>query len=346
MAGRRWTSAFRTPVGMTAAVLMGLVLALAVVGPILWGEEAAAIDTSQMLAGPSPEHWAGTDNLGRDILARVLVATRLSVVLALSATAVAVSVGLLLGSGPMVVGRGFGRLLTGTVNVAVAFPGLLLALFFAVIFGVGAVGAVLAIGLAGAPAFARLCQTLIAGVAQRDFVTAARIAGVGRGRLLTRHVLPNIGEPLIVNATIGAGGALLAFAGLSFLGLGVQAPAYDWGRLLMDGLASIYIQPVGALAPGVAIVVAGLAFNLFGETIAKGFGLATLDAVTTVPRGAVAAYRPPTAADEPGSSDPIDPTRGAGRRGGPRRAEPDRGLPDGAGPSAAGAGPDLPGRAR
>ena len=280
MAQGRWRRAFRTPMGIVAALLMTVVLTMAVIAPIIWGEQASTVDTSQMLAGPSPEHWAGTDNLGRDILARVMVATRLSVVLALLATSIAVSVGLLLGSGPMLVGRRFGRLLVSGVNIAVAFPGLLLALFFAVIFGVGAKGAVLAIGLAGAPAFARLCQTLVAGISQRDFITAARIAGVGRFRLLGRHVLPNIGEPLVVNATIGAGGALLAFAGLSFLGLGVQAPAYDWGRLLQDGLTSIYIQPIGALAPGLAIVVAGLAFNLFGETFAKGLGVETLSAGT------------------------------------------------------------------
>jgi oligopeptide/dipeptide ABC transporter ATP-binding protein len=290
MASGRWLRAFRTPVGIVAALLMGVVLVMAVIAPLVWGEAASAIDTSQMLAGPSPEHWAGTDNLGRDILARVLVATRLSVVLALSATAVAVGVGLLLGTGPMLLGRRAGRLLTAAVDIAVAFPGLLLALFFAVIFGVGAMGAVLAIGLAGAPAFARLCHTLVAGVGARDFVTAARIAGVSRGRVLVRHVLPNIGEPLVVNATIGAGGALLAFAGLSFLGLGVQAPEYDWGRLLQDGLASIYVQPAAALAPGLAIVVAGLAFNLFGETIAKGFAI-----TVTEPAG----KRAPTPAPAP-----------------------------------------------
>jgi oligopeptide/dipeptide ABC transporter ATP-binding protein len=281
MADGRWLRAFRTPVGIVAALLMGVVLVMAVIAPLVWGEAASAIDTSQMLAGPSPEHWAGTDNLGRDILARVLVATRLSVVLALSATVVAVGVGLLLGTGPVLLGRRAGRLLTAAVDIAVAFPGLLLALFFAVIFGVGAMGAVLAIGGAGAPSFARLCHTLVAGVGARDFVTAARIAGVGRGRILVRHVLPNIGEPLVVNATIGAGGALLAFAGLSFLGLGVQPPDYDWGRLLQDGLASIYVQPAAALAPGLAIVVAGLAFNLFGETIAKGFAVTTVEGSAT-----------------------------------------------------------------
>ena len=140
--------------------------------------------------------------------------------------------------------------MTASVNLAVAFPGLLLALFFAVIFGVGAKGAVLAIGLAGAPTFARLTQTLVASVAARDYVAVARTIGVGRFRILLRHVLPNIGEPLVVNATIGAGGALLAFAGLSFLGLGVQSPSYDWGRLLYDGIGAIYVNPAAALAPG------------------------------------------------------------------------------------------------
>ena len=123
------------------------------------------------------------------------------------------------------------------------------ALFFAVIFGTGTKGAVLAIGLAIAPGFGRLTQTLVATIAGRDFVAAARVSGVGRFRLLVRHVLPNIGEPLVVNATIAAGGALLSFAGLSFLGIGVRAPDYDWGRLLGDGLNGIYVHPAGALAP-------------------------------------------------------------------------------------------------
>ena len=273
----------RTPLGLTATVLMVGVLVLAVFAPILWTDQADAVDTGNILAGPSAEHWAGTDNLGRDIFFRVLVATRLSVELALLATAIAVVVGLLLGTAPFLLGRRTGRAVTASVNIAVAFPGLLLALFFAVIFGVGATGAVLAIGLAGAPTFARLTQTLVAGVAARDYVAAARTIGVGRVRILLRHVLPNIGEPLVVNATIGAGGALLAFAGLSFLGLGVQPPSYDWGRLLYDGIGAIYVNPAAALAPGIAVLVAGLAFNLFGESVAKGLGIGTIGGVLPLP---------------------------------------------------------------
>src|SRR6202035_61530 len=192
---------------------------------------------------------------------------------ALAATAIGVGSGLVLGTAPLIVGRRAGRAITSVINVAVAFPALLLALFFAVIFGIGAEGALLAIGLASAPAFARLVRTLSASVAGLDYIAAARISGVSRIRPLPRHVLPNIGEPLIVNATIAAGDALLSFAGLSFLGLGVQAPSYDWGQLLNDGLQGIYTRPAAALAPGVAVVLAGLAFNLFGEALAVGLGV-------------------------------------------------------------------------
>jgi oligopeptide/dipeptide ABC transporter ATP-binding protein len=270
---KRWLAVLRSPVGVGAGLLLLGVLLLAAFAPVLWSHQAGAIDTDNLLQGSSAQHWLGTDNLGRDIFFRVLVASRTSILLALLATAIAVVTGLALGCAPAVLGRRGGRLATAVVNIAVAFPGLLLALFFAVVFGVGAKGAVLAIGFAGAPSFARLTQTLVAGVAERDYIAAARIAGVGRFRMLLRHILPNVAEPLVVNATIGAGGTLLAFAGLSFIGLGVQPPAYDWGRMLGESLSGIYVHPAAALAPGVAVVVAGLAFNLFGEAVAKGLGV-------------------------------------------------------------------------
>lgn len=295
---KRWMSVLRTPLGLTATVLTVTVLVLAVVAPILWTDEANAVDTANILAGPSADHWAGTDNLGRDIFYRSLVATRLSVALALTATVIAVVAGIVLGTLSFLLGRRSGRLVNAGINIAVAFPGILLALFFAVIFGVGATGAVLAIGLAGAPQFGRLTQTLVAGVAARDYVSAARVAGVGRVRILLRHVLPNIAEPLAVNATISAGGALLAFAGLSFLGLGVQQPSYDWGRLLMDGVASIYVNPAAAITPGVAVLVAGLAFNLFGESVAKALGVGVIGGVKLPP------VQPSLASDAPVSADP------------------------------------------
>ncbi|ALG09829.1 dipeptide/oligopeptide/nickel ABC transporter permease/ATP-binding protein [Kibdelosporangium phytohabitans] len=271
----KWFAALRTPVGAFSAALLVLVFALAVLAPLLWHGSAFEVDTEAIGQGPSAAHWLGTDNLGRDVLFRVLVATRLSVLLAVLATAIGVVTGLVLGTLPSLLPRPAARLITAAVNIAVAFPGLLLVLFFSVIFGVGTHGAVLAVGFALAPAFARLAQTLSASVAGQDFVSAARISGVGRIRLLVRHILPNIGEPLVVNATIGAGASLLTFSGLSFLGIGVQAPDYDWGRLLGEGLNGIYVNPAAALAPGVAVVLVGLAFNLAGETVAGVIGVRT-----------------------------------------------------------------------
>ncbi|MEU1973107.1 dipeptide/oligopeptide/nickel ABC transporter permease/ATP-binding protein [Microbacterium sp. NPDC019599] len=296
----------RTPLGLSAVILLALVLLTAIFAPILWGAQADAIDTDAILAPPSAEHPIGTDGLGRDILLRVLVATRLSIVLALMATVVAVVVGLILGVAPYLMGRA-GRAVTWFVSVAVAFPALLLALFFAVIFGIGWVGATWAIGLAGAPSFARLCQTLIAGIAARDFVAAARVGGVGRTRVLFRHILPNIGEPLIVNATIGAGGALLAFAGLSFIGLGVQPPEYDWGRLMMEGLSGIYINPLAALAPGIAVVIAGLAFNLTGEAAARALGLGTTAVVAKLAAVQPRRAKKKAAVEQPQETDAVAP---------------------------------------
>ena len=267
--------ALHTPLGISSGILLAVILLLAIFAPVLWSAKASAIDVVNLLQGPSARHWLGTNDLGQDVFYRILVATRLSVGLALAATAIGVGSGLVLGTAPLIVGPRAGRAITSVINVAVAFPALLLALFFAVIFGIGAEGALLAIGLASAPAFARLVRTLSASVAGLDYIAAARIAGVSRFRLLTRHVLPNIGEPLIVNATIAAGDALLSFAGLSFLGLGVQAPSYDWGQLLNDGLQGIYTRPAAAVAPGVAVVIAGLAFNLFGEALAVGLGVSS-----------------------------------------------------------------------
>ena len=269
--GRRspWLAILRTPVGVAAAALLTVLLVLAVMAPLLWADKASTIDTAALLRPPSRAHPLGTDELGRDILWRILVATRLSVELALLATAIGLVFGVVFGALPSLLGPRIGRLLAAAVNIAVAFPALLLILFFAVVFGVGVRGAVLALGLASAPFYARLMQTLAASVSGRDFVAAARAAGVGRTRLLVRHVLPNVGEPLIINATVGAGNTLLAFAALSFLGLGIQPPMYDWGRLLNGGLTGIYQNPLGALGPALTIVIAGLAFNLFGEAAAQ-----------------------------------------------------------------------------
>ncbi|MDH6127514.1 dipeptide/oligopeptide/nickel ABC transporter permease/ATP-binding protein [Kitasatospora sp. GP82] len=257
-----------SPLAWVAATMLASLVLLALAGPLVWGAAADRPDPSAVLQGPSAAHPFGTDNLGRDLLARVLTAARPSLLLALSATLLGAAGGVVLGASTAVVGPRTRRWLATLINLLLAFPALLVALFLAVVLGAGAGGALFALAVASVPGFARLAQTLAAGVSGTDYLAAARVLGLRRHRLLRRHVLPNIAEPLLLSTTMAAGTALVALAGLSFLGLGVQPPAYDWGQLLNQGLDRVYAQPLPALAPGLAILYAALTFQLLGEVLA------------------------------------------------------------------------------
>ncbi|MFE6977943.1 dipeptide/oligopeptide/nickel ABC transporter permease/ATP-binding protein [Streptomyces sp. NPDC057682] len=258
----------RSPMAWLTALMLASLFAVAVAGPLFWGAEAERPDPSAVLQGPSAAHPFGTDNLGRDLLARVLAAARPSLLLALGADLLGAGAGIALGASTAVLGPRTRRLVAGLITLLLAFPALLVAMFLAVVLGAGATGAMLALAVAGVPGFARLAQTLAAGVAGTDHLAAARVLGLRRLRLLARHVLPNIAEPLLLSITTAAGTSLVALSGLSFLGLGVQPPGYDWGQLLSQGLDRIYAEPLPALAPGLAVLYAALAFQLLGEVLA------------------------------------------------------------------------------
>ncbi|MFG1621778.1 dipeptide/oligopeptide/nickel ABC transporter permease/ATP-binding protein [Kribbella sp. NPDC049227] len=256
--------------GVLALGVALAVLALAVLGPVLFGHAATRTDTLQASAGVSGAHWLGTDDLGRDVLARTLVATRLSLVLAVTATAIAA-----------VVGAGLGLVLSGlpasrlrraclsALNVVLAFPPIIVAIFIAAILGVGAWSAATAVGLAVAPRFARVTHSVAASVTSRDYISAVRTLGLSRARVLFRHVLPNAADTLWVAAFLETSGALLFISALSFLGLGVQPLDYDWGSLLTSGLNSMYTTPAAVLGPTVMIVLTGIAFGYLGEAVAR-----------------------------------------------------------------------------
>jgi oligopeptide/dipeptide ABC transporter ATP-binding protein len=257
----------RRPLAAAAAIVLLALVVLAIIAPILWqdgSERSNILDASQTASG---KHLFGTDQLGRDLFLRSLVATRLSLLLAVTAAAIGMVIGIPLGILPSVLGGPLRRLVAGFISAAIALPGLLLALFVSTIIGVGATGAVLGIGIANAPTLARLAQTLSAGVATKDYVAASRMLGSSRTRLLLRHILPNVAEPLILTGTMSVGWCLLEISALSFLGLGVRAPSYDWGALLNQGLQGIYVNPWGALGPGLFVVAGGLAFALLGESL-------------------------------------------------------------------------------
>ncbi|WMX48283.1 dipeptide/oligopeptide/nickel ABC transporter permease/ATP-binding protein [Streptomyces roseicoloratus] len=259
----------RNPASLLGAALVALMVLLAIVGPPLWEDAATRMNPKEISQGASAAHLLGTDALGRDLLARTLVATRLTLGLAFLATLIGTLSGILLGTLPQILPQRAGRAVIAAVDLLVAFPTLLLAMFTAVVAGLGAHGAVLGIGVALAPTFARLTHTMTASVAGSDYIAAARMLRVPRHRILTRHVLPNIAEPLILNTAQAMGGALLGLSAMSFLGMGVQAPSYDWGRLLNEAFGHVYVTPSVVVAPALAVSLSGLGFMLLGDTFAK-----------------------------------------------------------------------------
>jgi oligopeptide/dipeptide ABC transporter ATP-binding protein len=261
--------ALLSPAGLVAAGLWVALIIVAVIGPPIWGEEAAKLDFASARQGPSAAHPLGTDPLGRDVLARTLVATRLSLQLTLVAAGIGAVIGISIGASVGVLHGRLRRAITRGIGHSLAFPPILVALFVVTMIGPGGLGAAIAIGIALVPGFARVAQTLAASIASSDYVDAGRVVGISRHRLLRRYIVPNTAEPLILLIAAYTSTALVTLAAFSFLGLGVQPPAYDWGGMLAQGLQAIYVTPLPALVPGAAIVIAGVAANLLGDAIAR-----------------------------------------------------------------------------
>lgn len=255
------------PLLLAGLAMMLILIVVAILAPVFLGDTASKL-SADVRQGPSPEHLLGTDEFGRDLLARSLVSTQLTLSLAASASALSIGVGIAIGTAVwMLPGRLRNWILTAN-NVAVAFPTLVLALIIAAILGAGAWSAMLAIGIAGIPAFVRLTANIALPIVVRDFVATAGLLQVPRPLIILRHVLPNMAEPLLILSASHFAIVLMELSGLSFIGLGVQSPHYDYGKLLSDGLISIYSQPTQIVGPAVMIIFAGLAAMLIGDGLA------------------------------------------------------------------------------
>ena len=269
-AGERAPSSLR----WNASLIVGLVLfVLAVVVsfvvPLLNGDIADELTRNPNLP-MSPTHWLGTDIFGRDMLARALVATQLSLVMTLGATAISVVSGIAIGTAIRFAPTWIRQLSLRLIEIAVSYPSLLVAVVIAAILGAGPGQLILAIGLSGIPTMARLASTLAAAVYEREFVTSARLMGVPSRLVVTRHLLPNMAEPLLVQVASVFSFGLIAISALSFVGLGVQTPEYDLGRLLANGLPAIYTRPLEIVGPTGMIVLVSLAAMLIGDGLAAG----------------------------------------------------------------------------
>jgi peptide/nickel transport system permease protein len=252
------------------AVASGLLLLLvlvALLAPWISLHDPIATDPSNALLGPSGAHPLGTDELGRDLFARVIWGSRVSLPIAF----VAVAVGLLVG-GAIGLAAGFRGKLTDLflmrlIDAILAFPALILAIAIVAVLGPGLRNAMIAIGIVQVPVYARLMRAQVLTLKELDFVAAARALGASPARLILHHFLPNLLNPLIVQISLSAAAAILAEATLSFLGLGAQPPTADWGYMMNTGAGFLNNDPWLALGPGIAISVAVFGFNWLGDAL-------------------------------------------------------------------------------
>lgn len=264
-----WRDAWRRLLRNRSAVAGGvLVLALAIVAvaaPLLAPYDPLAPSLEDRLSPPSAAHWLGTDDLGRDILSRIIFGARVSLQVGILAVALALVAGAFLGIIAGYYGGLLDNLIMRIMDVMLAFPSVLLAIAIVAIMGPSLGNAMIAIGIVSIPVYARIVRSSTLQVKASEYVEAARALGGSDVRVIFRHVLPNCMAPLIVQATLGIATAILDAAGLSFLGLGAQPPTPEWGAMLSGGRAFLRIAPWVTAFPGIAIVLLVMGFNMFGD---------------------------------------------------------------------------------
>jgi peptide/nickel transport system permease protein len=243
-----------------------LLILVALFAPWIAHYSPTAQDLPARLEAPSRAHWFGTDELGRDTFARTLYGARVSLLVAISVVCGCGLTGLVLGMIAGYAGGWFDRVVNLLlINSFLSFPGILLAIAFAAFLGPGIGKVILALVITGWAGYARLARAQVLKVKELEFILAARSLGASHTRILARHLLPNILQPVLIQATIGMAGAILAESTLSFLGLGVLAPVPSWGSMLNDARSHLFDAPHMVIFPALAVMLAVLAFNLLGD---------------------------------------------------------------------------------
>lgn len=260
-----WVRLSRHRAAVLGLAVLATLLIAAVAAPWLFPEDPTEPRFERVLRPPSPEHPLGTDNLGRDLLARIVYGGRVSLLIGSLAVALSLSAGVPVGLLSGYYGGGFDLVVQRLVDLLLSFPGFLLALTLVAVLGVGVTNVVVAVGLASAPAYVRLVRAVALSVRTQAYVEAARGLGASDLRILWRHVLPNCFAPVVVQSTLQLGTAILTAAGLGFLGLGVKPPTPEWGTMLGEGQTYLFSSWYMATFPGLAIFLTVLAFNLVGD---------------------------------------------------------------------------------
>ncbi|MGE4336451.1 MAG: nickel ABC transporter permease subunit NikC [Pigmentiphaga sp.] len=252
------------PVRLAIAILAALLFA-AVAGSWVIPHDPTAVDLAMRLQDPSLSHWLGTDHLGRDILARLAAGTRVSLGTVAITMALILFLGIVIGGTAGFVGGRTDQIIMRTTDIFLTFPTLVLSLFMIGILGTGLVNVIIAIALSHWAWYARIVRGIVLSLVHRDYVLAARLAGLSPARVFVRHLLPATFAQLLVLATLDIGHIMLHVSGLSFLGLGVTAPTAEWGVMISDARQFVWTEPLLMFWPGLALFVSVMAFNLLGD---------------------------------------------------------------------------------
>jgi peptide/nickel transport system permease protein len=250
---------------LLGGILVGLVVVAALLSFVWTPFDPVKVDATHRLLGFTGSHWFGTDKFGRDLLSQLMVGARTTLYVGVVAVGIAAVIGTPLGILAGMSPRWLGEFVMRVNDLVLAFPALLLAIMFGAVFGADTLTAMVAIGIATIPSFARIARSGTLQVMSTEFVLAARAGGRSRLTIALRHVLPNVSGLLIVQASVSFAIAVLAEAALSFLGFGTRPPTPSWGRMLQESQELLTVQPRLALVPGIAIAVAVLGFNLLGD---------------------------------------------------------------------------------
>ena len=255
----------RNPLGRIGLVLLTIIITVGVLAPVLAPYDPIAQIRGDELQGPSARHLLGTDELGRDLLSRIIYGTRISLIVGLVAVSLGAAVGVSTGLVAGYVGGWFEALTFRIWDTLMAFPGILLAIAISAILGPGLLNAAIAVAIISMPNYARLARGGMLAEREKDYVTAARALGQRTSNIVFRHVLPNAIPPILTQVALGMAGAVFLEAGLSFLGLGAQPPAPSWGSMLADSRNYLRQAPWYGIAPGVAISIFLLGLNMLAD---------------------------------------------------------------------------------
>jgi peptide/nickel transport system permease protein len=255
----------RSPLTLAGLVLVAILAMTALFAPLLAPADPLKQTLSNRLKPPSAEHWMGTDQLGRDILSRMMYGARISLLIGLVVVVLAASVGVFVGLVAGYTGGWLDEGLMRITDVFFAFPALILAMAISGALGPSLTNAMIAIAVVSWPVYARLVRGQVLSLRQLEYVDASRSLGASSGRIMWRHILPNSLSPLLVQASFDMGAAILAAAGLSFIGFGTQPPTPEWGIMVSDGRNYIATHSWLSLYPGLAILLTVAAFNLIGD---------------------------------------------------------------------------------